>query len=182
MRIIAGRAKGTKLFTPAGQSTRPTPDRVKESLFNIIADRIPGCRFLDLFAGSAAMGLEALSREACRAVFVESRRQSVDVIRRNIEKVNFVGSSQVLPMEADKALRFLSDDGQEFDIIYIDPPYGSDLAGKAIDLIVERDILAENGLLIYERGVSDVELKNSALTIFRQKKYGDTILDFMRRE
>jgi 16S rRNA (guanine(966)-N(2))-methyltransferase RsmD len=182
MRIIAGSAKGAKLAAPSGFLTRPTPERVREALFNIISDRLAGCRFLDLFAGSAAIGLEALSRGAGYAVFADNRRQSVDIIYKNIDKARLGDIARVLNADAHKAIRLLADEGRTFDIVYLDPPYGSGLVEKTVYRINEYGILAENGIIIAERDESEAVTVREPLAVYRQNKYGGTILDFIRRE
>ena len=186
MRIIAGSAKGAKLSAPDGLLTRPTPDMVRESLFNIIQDNIPGARFLDLFAGSGAVGLEALSRGAGSAVFVDSRRLCVDKIRQNAAKTRFSDKSRMLCMEAVKAARMLSDENRVFDIIYLDPPYGSGLLEKALYWVAELGLLAPGGMIVSECGGGDSELREESLppgfSLLRQKRYGKTALHFLQRK
>ena len=132
MRVIAGTCRSLPLKTLPGKDTRPTTDRIKETLFNMIQDEIPGCRFLDLFAGSGAIGIEALSRGAEYCVFVDKSRQAVQVIRENLRFTKLEDRSQVLSMEASSAIRHLDGNGS-FDIVFIDPPYENGL---------EKDVLA----------------------------------------
>ena len=123
MRIISGSAKGTKLYTLEGDATRPTLDRVKEPLFSIIQHYIVGANILDLFAGSGALGLEALSRGADKAILCDYSRKAVNIIKQNIEKTKLTEKTEVWNMDYKKALEKLKDNSQKFDIIFLDPPY-----------------------------------------------------------
>ena len=169
MRIIAGKARGLKLKTPRGLSTRPTADRIKESLFSILTCMLDfnERRVLDLFAGSGALGLESLSRGAASAVFVD--RASTDCIIDNAQRAHF---DQVDVIRADvfRALERLSD--QKFDLIFVDPPYHQGLAQRTLELIVEKNILADDGLLSVEIGID--EKLSSVLERVRRIEYGRT--------
>ena len=123
MRVIAGSAKGRRLFAPKGTETRPTSDRVKESLFNILGERVIGGAVLDLYAGSGALGIEALSRGAARAVFVDAEKAAIETIRRNVEGAGFSDRATIRRASAKTALRDLTADGERFDLIFLDPPY-----------------------------------------------------------
>ena len=124
-RVVTGRYRGAVLFAPKGDTTRPTTDKVKESLFSILQTRIPDCSFLDLFAGCGQIGIEAVSRGARRAVLVDKGGEQISVIRRNLEKIRAIGddSFKVMRSPYDKALNDLIVKGEKFDIIYMDPPY-----------------------------------------------------------
>lgn len=169
MRIIAGKARGLKLKTPRGMSTRPTADRVKESLFGVLtclidfADR----NVLDLFAGSGALGLEALSRGAQSAVFVD--KSSTDCIIDNAQRAHF-DCVEVIRADVFRAIERLSE--RQFDLIFIDPPYHFNLAQRSIDLIVEKNLLSTEGLLIVESGADEKIL--STLEKIRRLEYGRT--------
>ena len=169
MRIIAGKARGLKLKTPRGMSTRPTADRVKESLFGVLtcmidfADRT----VLDLFAGSGALGLESLSRGAQSAVFVD--KSSADCITDNAQRAKFE-RVEVIRADVFRALERLS--GRQFDLIFIDPPYHFGLAQRSIDLITEKNLLSTDGLLIVESGAD--ENISSTLNKIRRLEYGRT--------
>ena len=147
MRVIAGSAKSLPLRTVRGSSTRPTTDRIKETLFNIIAPRISGCRFLDLFSGSGGIGIEALSRGAEMAVFVETDRAALQVIRQNLQFTRLADRARVLGMEAVRAV--LSMNGEApFDVIFMDPPYEHDLERKILEALAENTIADENTLIL----------------------------------
>jgi 16S rRNA (guanine(966)-N(2))-methyltransferase RsmD len=127
-RIIGGTGKGRRLRTPRGDATRPTGARVRQTLFDILAPRVPGCRFLDAFAGNGGVGLEALSRGAARVVLVDQSRAAIEVIRENARAVAGAGGDvQIYQQDARIALAALADSGVRFDVIYLDPPYASDL-------------------------------------------------------
>ncbi|UOO36959.1 16S rRNA (guanine(966)-N(2))-methyltransferase RsmD [Oscillospiraceae bacterium CM] len=146
MRIISGSARGRRLKEPMGQEIRPTTDMVKESVFNIIQFDIEGRRVLDLFAGTGQLGIEALSRGAQSAVFVDQSNDALALVRENLKNAGFMDKATVLKGDA---LAFLHHAGP-FDLIFIDPPYGVGLVGKALDIIFKIDILKENGIIICE--------------------------------
>ena len=126
MRVISGSARGHKLKAPEGLTTRPTTDRIKESLFNIIAGDLYQCKFLDLFSGSGAMGIEALSRGADKAVFVDKDRKSISIINDNLKATRLDNKAQVLNCDVSTAVSKLKSLNEKFDIIFMDPPYGKD--------------------------------------------------------
>ena len=149
MRIISGSARGRKLKEPAGNDIRPTSDMVKESVFNMIQFDIEGRYVLDLFAGTGQFGIEALSRGAGSVVFVDSAAEAVKLIKTNLKLCGFTGQAAVYAREG---LRWLESD-EKFDLIFIDPPYDSGLAGKALLKITEFDKLNINGIIICETKV-----------------------------
>src|SRR5438477_9794572 len=144
MRIVAGSRKGARIFAPKGHDTRPTGDRVREAAFNLIGP-VDGASVLDLFAGSGALGLEALSRGAERAVFVDDDREAVRTVERNLDKLKLPGE-----VRAEDALRFLATDRRRFDLILVDPPYErfADFAPRLARYLPAR--LGDNGLLVVE--------------------------------
>ena len=141
MRIIAGKARGTKLYTLEGENTRPTLDRVKESLFNIIQSEIPGSIFLDLFSGSGAIGLEAVSRGAKKAILCDTSKEACAIIKKNIEKTHT--SENVELYQADFKEVLTNRSGDKFDIIYLDPPYKTNFAIEAIKIILDKELLKD---------------------------------------
>lgn len=143
MRVITGTARGTKLKTPEGMLTRPTTDRVKEALFNIIQFDIAG-DVLDLFAGTGQLGIEALSRGAAECLFVDSARDSVRLVQENLRRCGL--AARVLQCDALGILK----SGEKFDLIFLDPPYGSGLEAKAIETVKEFDILSRGGIMVVE--------------------------------
>ena len=159
MRVITGSAKGRKLKELQGRETRPTTDRVKEGLFNIIQFDIEGRRVLDLFAGTGQLGIECLSRGADRCTFVDLRKEAAALIRENLTWCALQERAQVIQGDY---LAYLTRCGEKFDLILLDPPYGSGLLEKALESIAAIDILSENGIMVCESAVEQVlpELKS----------------------
>jgi 16S rRNA (guanine(966)-N(2))-methyltransferase RsmD len=178
MRITTGRYKGRQMKMPAG--IRPTQDKVRKALFDILGD-IQGLSFLELFAGSAAVGLEALSRGAGEVVFVEKDRECVRAIEENLAVIRLSGYP-VIRLDADRAIKELDKDGKKFDVIFLDPPYHQEMAKKTLQTLSSYDILSRTGLIIVQHFKKD-NLPESLgdLALFRQSRYGDTILSFYRK-
>lgn len=148
MRVITGSARGAKLKTLEGLQTRPTSDRVKEAIFNIIQFGIEGRKVLDLFGGSGQLAIEALSRGASYAVMVDESREATNVIKENVKKVHFEDKCSVFQMDYQ---RYLSTCREKFDIIFLDPPYAEKMLENALQKISEIDILSEGGIIVCER-------------------------------
>ncbi len=184
MRIISGTARGTKLFTLDGTNTRPTLDRVKEPLFNILNFRLQDAIVLDLFAGSGALGLEAISRGATKAIFCEHDRNAANIIEKNIEKTRFKDESLLIKGEFEVALKQIKKDGTKVDIVFLDPPYKTDLIYKSIKLIIDLEILNEDAIIMLETDepvrIQD-EIKDLSVKIFDIRKYGRVSLLFMQQ-
>ena len=153
MRVISGTARGRKLKELQGMETRPTTDKVKESLFNIIQFEIEGRRVLDLFGGTGQLGVEALSRGAERCTFVDQRREAVSLIRENLKLCGLSERSRVVQGEA---LSFLSGCRERYDVILLDPPYASEMLEKALTTAAGIDILSENGIMVCESAAEKV--------------------------
>lgn len=165
MRVIAGKAKRLQLKTPQGLETRPTTDRIKETLFNMIQDEIYDVCFLDLFSGSGGIGIEALSRGARRACFVEQSRGAVDIIKENLHFTHLEEQAEVLHCTATAALKMLR--GKEcFDIVFMDPPYGRGLETEVLHNPVFYEILQDKALIIVEADL-DTELSEVEIPGFR---------------
>lgn len=147
MRVISGSARGRRLKELQGMDTRPTTDKVKESLFNIIQFEIEGRRVLDLFGGTGQLGIEALSRGADHCTFVDMRKEAAALIRENLRLTGLSERSRVVQGDA---LSFLSSCGEKFDVILLDPPYRTELLEKSVKRITEFDILREHGIIICE--------------------------------
>jgi 16S rRNA (guanine(966)-N(2))-methyltransferase RsmD len=182
-RIIGGAGKGRRLKTAAGDATRPTGARVRQSLFDILAPRIPGCRFLDALAGSGGVGLEALSRGAARVVLVDRSATAVEAARENARALAHAGGEvQVFRQEALAALQALADEGRQFDVIYLDPPYASELYEPLLEVTGER-LLAAGGVVVAEhfhkRALPE---RIGALIRTRLKRSGDHCLSFYSRD
>lgn len=177
MRIVSGSRGGRRLKTPSGRAIRPTPDRVREALFSILAPSLPGARFLDLFAGTGANGLEALSRGARSAVFVDSSRLAVSLIRENIEQLEFSDRAVVVSGTLPAALSRL-DPHDPFDLVFADPPYQSNLLAQVLSSPRLAALLAPNALVIVEVGrKSQDDWENWRVDSVRD--YGDTRLFFL---
>ena len=147
MRVISGTARGLKLISPAGLDTRPTLDRVKEALFSMLTPALRDSSVLDLFAGSGALGLEALSRGCASAVFVDNSPEARAAAAKNLENARLTGRAEII---SGDALKYLASRKEPFDIIFLDPPYGGGLYEKALSLIAQRDLLAPGGVIAVE--------------------------------
>lgn len=181
MRIISGKARGTKLYTLDGTATRPTLDRVKESLFNIIQNDIEDSTVLDLFSGSGAIGLEFLSRGAKRAVLCDSSKDAIKIIKQNVQKTHFEEKVEVYNMEFTKLVERLQN--QKFDIIYIDPPYATDYIKISLEKIIEYELVNENTKIIVEtddetRILNQIEKMDVEIT--DKRKYGRATIIFLK--
>ena len=150
MRVIAGTARSLRLETIDTMDTRPTTDRIKETLFNIISRELPDCTFLDLFSGSGAIAIEALSRGAKQAVLVEQNRKAVDCINRNLEFTGLKDKARVITGDCVAAIDSLERSGLVFDIIFMDPPYNHELEKSVLTYLAESSLLAEEGIIIVE--------------------------------
>lgn len=182
MRIIAGKAKGMKIASIKGQSTRPTGDRVREALFNILGPAVAGSSFLDLFAGSGAVGLEALSRGASQVVWVDSNRACGQQIRANLQKTGLTGGI-IYINDVFRALDKLAAKGEQYDFIFLDPPYGQGLAAKTLEVLAGLPLLRKDGIIVAELGKKEeAPLGVSKLCLVSTRQYGDTVLLFYRWE
>lgn len=159
MRVISGKARGTKISTIESSKTRPTLDRVKESLFNIIQSNIKNTIVLDLFAGSGALGIEALSRGAKKAIFCDNNYESIKIIRENLEKTKLIDDAIIISKDYTDCLNHLSNKNEQFDIVFLDPPYKLDIAINALKLIINKNLLKDNGLIIIETDEKERELE-----------------------
>lgn len=173
MRVIAGKARRLQLVTPAGKHTRPTSDKIKETLFNILQSDIPGCCFLDLFSGSGGIGIEALSRGADKAVFVDDNREALRCIQKNLEHTKFTKQAQVVPMEALRALARLESSGYTFDVIFMDPPYNKGLDEQVLTYLADSSLINEDTVLVLEEDIhrDSVFIEELGYVIDREKCY-----------
>ena len=180
MRVIAGEAKGRRLKTTRVQDIRPTSDKVKEALFSILTGRIQGARMLELFAGTGAIGIEALSRGAAQVDFVESDPAAVKVLEENVAACGFSHRAGIHPMDS---FRFMKQARTSYDLLFADPPYHRGLLKKLLPAIGQGDIMKPNSLVIVEhfRKIT-VPNKISHLVTVRAYHYGDTVLTLFRRE
>jgi 16S rRNA (guanine(966)-N(2))-methyltransferase RsmD len=181
VRVIAGIAKGRRLALPKKGEIRPTSDFVREALFNILGPQ-DGKSWLDIYAGTGAVGLEALSRGAVRAVFIESSRSCREALKANIEKCGFVDKAEVLETAAEQGIKLLAGRGQRFEIIFADPPYGKGLAGLIPGLIGESEISAAGGMLIIQHSLREgLEINSGVWKVVDNRKYGDTEITILIR-
>ena len=175
MRIISGEKKGTRLFSLKKRKIRPTSDKVKGAIFNILSS-VEDKKILDLFAGSGALGIEALSRGAEQVVFVDSSFASLDLVRKNLEKLGLKDKGMLLKKDV---LRFLKDKFEgRFDLILADPPYGKGLCQKILEILAEKDYLNADGILVIEHHKKEKIEKVENLILLQEKKYGDTVVSF----
>ncbi|MFO8072408.1 MAG: 16S rRNA (guanine(966)-N(2))-methyltransferase RsmD [Polyangia bacterium] len=183
MRIIAGTAKGRRLLVPRGREVRPSSDRVREALFSRLGDAVRSARALDLFAGTGALALEALSRGAAGAVLVESSRRALGILRRNVELAGFSDAARIVPGAAEAALRKLSSAGERFELVFLDPPWADRVAlAAALAALTGRALLADGALVAVEsRSGKRVESPQGLRTTWN-RSYGGTELTVLRAE
>lgn len=181
MRVIGGSLRGRRLRSPEGEGTRPTADRVREALFSIIAREVSGADVLDAYAGTGAVGIEALSRGARTALFVESRRAVCTLLARNVEDLGLEERSRVVAEPFARAAVRLGEEGAAFDIVFLDPPYGPVELPSALGWIASKRLLRTGGVLVAEH---DTRLalpeREGALAIVRRYRYGGTTLSLFR--
>jgi 16S rRNA (guanine966-N2)-methyltransferase len=183
VRIIGGAARGRRLLAPRGRRTRPTSDYVREALFDVLSEQIPGRAFLDLYAGTGAVGIEALSRGASTAVFVERNPTAVAALRRNLGRAGFLERAQVFAVEVLRFLRQAASRPHRFDLIFLDPPYGARDTARALGLIARHGLLATGGTLIVERSThSAATAASGGIARVRELRHGDSTLELYRWE
>ena len=180
MRVITGKARGVSLKTPNGMTTRPTTDRVKEALFSIIQFDVPTARVLDLFGGTGQLGIEALSRDAKSAVFVDSNREACALIRENLKRTKLESEARVVCSDYASYLRSCN---EMYDIIFLDPPYSETFLENSLKLISEIDILQSGGIIVTERPAGKELLCDfPGLSRSKDYKYSSTILTIFRKD
>jgi 16S rRNA (guanine966-N2)-methyltransferase len=180
VRVIGGEFKGRKLSVTRGRLIRPTSDRVREAIFDILGPVWVFWRVLDLFAGTGSLGIEALSRGAEEAVFVEQGKGALTVLKENLEALGLQSRSWVLPLTAKRGIALLGERGKIFDLIFMDPPYGKDVVGKTIEEIVRHGILAATGVIVAEHARRDRIPPTLGLELSQQRRYGDTTVSFFQ--
>jgi 16S rRNA (guanine966-N2)-methyltransferase len=180
MRIIAGSAKGFRLRSLKGQALRPTADRVRESVFGALGERVVGARFLDLYAGAGTVGLEALSRGAEEAVFVESHRPAGRLIAENADRCRLAAQARVMVLPVGRALARLERQERPFDLVFVDPPYGTGEAQAALAGIAARPgLVSEGGMVICQHSRrEEVSEEIGRLRRTRRMRFGETVVDF----
>ena len=173
MRVIAGTAKRLQLKTVLGDNTRPTTDRIKETLFNMLQNDIEGCRFLDLFSGSGAIGIEALSRGAKEAVFVENNKEAINCIKENLIFTKLVNSGIVMSYDVMTAISMLEGRNAKFDIVFMDPPYNKEIEKEVLDRLKQSEIIDSDTMIIVEASLntSFSYLRDMGYELFKEKKY-----------
>ena len=179
MRVISGTIKGRRLQTVSGCAVRPTSDRVKESMFNILADRCRDAKVLDLYAGSGALGIEAISRGAGSVVFIDSSKHALTVLRQNLKHCNIEKQARVIRHNIERNLNCLEESGLSFDMIFMDPPYRRNLVAKTLRHLMRCDVLANHGIIIAEHEPRcPIDLSGICLTLIDTRRYGSTQLSF----
>ena len=181
MRVIAGSARGRRLKELPGMDTRPTTDKVKESIFNVIQFELEGRKVLDLFGGTGQLGIEALSRGSAHCTFVEMRRDALAVIKENLKVTNLQPQARVVQGDA---LAFLTSSREKFDVILLDPPYHTDLMDRAVEAIIRFDILSEHGIMVCETAAERQlpALPEDRFEEGRSYRYGQIKLSIFRRK
>ncbi|WP_196592833.1 16S rRNA (guanine(966)-N(2))-methyltransferase RsmD [Pectinatus sottacetonis] len=175
MRIITGCARGTKLKAPKGMNTRPTADRIKESLFNILNFKLAGAIILDVFAGSGSLGLEALSRGAKKAVFIDMDSDSIKVVQANVLHTHLQDKADIFQGDALNLIKVLARKRQQFDFIFCDPPYHKGICETVLNMVETYEILSKNGMFIAETGADEqITLEKDRFSLIRSKVYGAT--------
>lgn len=179
MRVISGKARGVQLKTPEGMLTRPTADRVKEAMFSIINFDLPGAKVLDLFGGTGQLGIEALSRGAKSAVFVDAREEACKLIWENLKRTRLEGEGRVVRSDY---LDYLDRCREKFSVILLDPPYAETFLENSLNRIAEIDILESNGIIVTERPLGkELPWELEGYTRSRDYKYGKTLLTLYRK-
>jgi 16S rRNA (guanine966-N2)-methyltransferase len=187
VRLVGGRLKGRVLVTPAGHSTRPTSDRARQAIFNILdhaawSDGLTGRRVLDAFAGSGALGLEALSRGADTCLFIETDEVARGCIRQNIEKLDLFGCTRVHRQSATDPGQRSGPKDDAFDLVFLDPPYGLSLGEQAVSALNSCGWLAPNALIVLEKGSGEPPPVIPGFSLIESRRYGAACIHFLRPE
>ena len=178
MRIISGLKRGLKLKSLEGSDTRPTLDNVKEAIFSMLFGRVNDANVLDLFAGSGALGLEALSRGAKKAVFVDFNPKACQVVRANIESAGFEAEASVIKKDAKEFITKAGEKGEKFSLVFLDPPYALGLLDEVLELILQSGILTENALIVCEFD-NGTELDIKSFKLIKDKRYGRVCVNIL---
>ena len=181
MRIIGGSARGRSIVAPAGSKTRPTQEYVRESLFNIIRWDLQDARVLDLFAGTGALALEAVSRGAKDAVLIDMDRDACQAIKKNMETSRLGAQCRLIPRDYEQAMAQLAREGQRFDVVFIDPPYRMENTGEMCAELYDRGLLSERFLIVVEHRRGMPPLLDLRFEAYDLRKYGDTEITLVRR-
>jgi 16S rRNA (guanine966-N2)-methyltransferase len=181
MRVVAGIAKGMRLDVPPGREVRPTADRVREALFSSLGARVHAANVLDLFGGSGALGIEALSRGAALAVIVELHKRTAAVVAANLSRTGLGDRARLIRGDALKVIPALAAERLVFDVAFLDPPYASDLAARSLAAVVDHGLLAPEGVAVVEHDKHDTVAESAGLHVTSVKTYGDTALTYLTR-
>jgi 16S rRNA (guanine(966)-N(2))-methyltransferase RsmD len=183
MRIVGGSARGRPLLGPKDAKTiRPTADRVRETLFNVLGQSLDGLTVLDLYAGTGALGLESASRGAERAVLVDSGREALALCRANIDALGFKAKVELVASPVTRALAMLGGRGERFSIIFADPPYAAEVVTQLLEGIAAQGLLAEDGVIVLEHAKREPAPEaHAGFERFDQRKFGDTLVSLYRR-
>ena len=184
MRVISGIARGKKLSSLEGLETRPTLDRVKESVFNILQFDLKDAKILDLFSGSGALGIESLSRGAIEAVLCDRSNKAIQIINKNLKDTRLENKAKVINKDYIDCLKQLHKEYKKFNIIFLDPPYKTNYATNAIEQILEHNLLEEDGIIIIETDdknkINEIK-KNNKIEVYDERKYGTVFIIFVRK-
>ena len=178
MRIISGRKRGHKLLEFEGEDVRPTTDRVKESVFNLIQGFVPDAVCLDMFAGSGALSFEAISRGAQKAVCIDSDKRSIDIIKKNALSLGFLEDCDIVNMSC---FDYVERTTEKFDIVFLDPPYNKNFIEPVLDALIKNDVLNKDGIIVLESDGTDFHDEFEGLDIYRQRKYGRTYITIYKK-
>ena len=183
MRIIAGSKRSMPLKTIAGKDTRPTTDRIKETLFNMIQGEVPGAYFLDLFAGSGGLSIEAVSRGISQAVLVDRQYQAIKTIKKNIDVTKHVEQFKVYKMDAHKALNLFAKDKMKFNLVFLDPPYAKQQIVNDMEQMVKNNLLAKDAIIVAETDQNaKLPTDLADFNFIRRQEYGITVLTIYQYE
>ena len=187
MRIVAGTLKGRTLVAPDGQDTRPTSDRARQAVFNVLehaawAGPLVGARVLDLFAGSGALGFEAISRGAAFCLFVETDDAARGAIRENVDAFSLFGQTRIHRRSATDLGVRTSSAGEPFDLVFLDPPYGKGLGEQALARLIEEDWLKPGAIVVFERGAGEPEIETSGYARLDARDYGAARVLFLKAQ
>jgi 16S rRNA (guanine(966)-N(2))-methyltransferase RsmD len=182
LRIISGTNKGKRLYAPEGAAVRPTSDKIKEAIFNIIGPIDEEAAVLELFAGSGGIGIEFLARGAKHCTFVDVSRKSLNYVKKNLDLCNFSSKAKIMLNDYEKAIISLSQNNEKFDYIFADPPYALNLSNNIINKVFEFDIIKSGGLLIIETDKSEkvIDNKDTSMVKYKEKIYGRTRISLIR--
>ncbi len=182
MRVIAGKYKGRRLQAPRGRDIRPTSDRLRESIFNIIGAAVAGHNIVDIFAGTGAMGIEALSRGAAHAVFIDKHHQALDVVRTNVNPLETSSRHwDIIRWDAGLNLSCLAALDLSFGVAFIDPPYNKGYADRALENLATSNAMVPGGLVVLEHHhLEGISLRDKGMSLQDQRRYGKTLVTFLR--